>query len=185
MKRFLLPAVLVLSATGCASSAPAAEPAPAPVTTSEAPVVLKPGAYSFETAAGAKGTISLPGKPDAGVEALRVLGKGPKVTYVTVKVDNRAGTESLNMYGVSVFTPAGEEVKYEGASTYISNITPDDAPSEIYNQFVEGHNKHIASVNPKAVGEFVLTGPEVPAEFTGVTVYPNGAYDPVEATPAN
>ena len=184
MKRLLLPAVFVLAVTGCGaeSAAPAAEPAPA--TTSEAPKVLVPGEYVFETPEGAKGTIQLPGKPDAGVEALRVLGKGPKTTYVTVKVDNRQGTGDINMYGVSVFTPAGEEVKYEGASTYINSITPDDAPSEIYNQFVEGHNKHNDTASPKSVKEFVLTGPTVPAEFTGVTVYPNGAYDPVEAAPA-
>jgi hypothetical protein len=154
-----------------------------PAVTSEAPKVLKPGTYTFETETGAKGTIELPGKPDAGVEALRVLGKGPQTTYVTVHVDNRQGSEDVNMYGISVFTPAGEEIKYEGASQYIDSITPKDAPAETYNEFIEGYNKHNDLAPPKSAKDFVLTGPEVPAEFTGVTVYPNGAYDPVEAQP--
>jgi hypothetical protein len=185
VKRLLLPVFFVVGVTGCASQAPAVQSDPVPSVTSEAPKVLKPGTYTFETPGGAKGTIALPGKPDPSVEALRVLGKGPKTTYVTVHVDNRQGSEDVNMYGISVFTPAGEEVKYEGASQYIDSITPKDAPAETYNKFIEGYNKHNDIAPPKAAKDFVLTGPEVPAEFTGVTVYPNGAYDPVEAAPAS
>jgi hypothetical protein len=185
VKRLLLPVFFVVGVTGCASQAPAAEPDPVPSVTSEAPQVLKPGTYTFETPSGAKGTIELPGKPDAGVEALRVLGKGPKTTYVTVHVDNRQGSEDVNMYGISVFTPAGEEVRYEGASQYIDSITPKNAPSEVTNKFIAGYNKHNDVASPRAAKDFVLTGPAVPAEITGVTVYPNGAYDPVEAQPAS
>jgi hypothetical protein len=185
VKRLLLPVFFVVGVTGCASQAPAAEPVVSSAPTSEAPKVLTPGTYSFETPSGAKGTIELPGKPEAGVEALRVLGKGPKTTYVTMHVDNRQGSTDVNMYGISVFTPAGEEIKYEGASQYIDSITPKDAPSEVTNKFIAGYNKHNDIAPPKAVKDFVLTGPAVPAEFTGVTVYPFGAYDPVEAAPAS
>ena len=145
--------------------------------------MLKPGTYMFE-ASGAKGTIEVPGKPVAEVESLRALVKAPAVTYLTVHVDNRQGTEGVNMYGVSLFTPAGEELKYEGVSTYIDSLRPGDAPAETYNKFINASNKHLGMADPHEVKDFVLTGPPVPAEFTSVTVCPTGAYDPVEAVPA-
>jgi hypothetical protein len=145
---------------------------------------MKPGSFTFENATGAKGTMEIPGKPDPEIERLRALVKGPKVTYLTVHVDNRQGTEAVNMYGVSIFTPAGEELKYTGADKYIDSIRPGDAPAEVYNQFIAAGNKHIEMANPKGVKDFVLTGPAVPTEITGVTVYPTGISDPVEAAPA-
>jgi hypothetical protein len=75
--------------------------------------------------------------------------------------------------------------RYEGLSTYIGSIRPDDAPAETYNKFINASNKHLDMADPKEVKDFVLTGPPVPAEFTAVTVYPTGAYDPVEAVPAS
>jgi hypothetical protein len=184
MKRLIVSAVLVLAATGCSAPAPASEPAASVAPTTEAPKVLKPGTFSFE-ASGAKGTLEVPGKPVAEVEALRALVKAPAVTYLTVHVDNRQGTEAVNMYGVSLFTPAGEELRYEGVSTYIGSIRPDDAPAETYNKFIHASNKHLDLADPHEVKDFILTGPPVPAEFTAVTVYPTGAYNPVEAAPAS
>lgn len=59
---------------------------------------MKPGTYTFENATGAKGTMQFPGKPDAEIERLRTLAPGaPKVTYLTVKVDSRQGTEAVNI----------------------------------------------------------------------------------------
>jgi hypothetical protein len=128
--------------------------------------------------------MSIPGKPDPEIEKLRALGKGPAVTYLTVHVDNRQGSVGVNMYGVSIFDPAGEEYKYTNADAYISAITPSDAPAEVYNQFIEAGNKHMELAKPHAVKDFVLTGPALPKTFTAVTVYPTGISDPIDAVPS-
>jgi hypothetical protein len=182
---FALSVAAVVVLAGCSAPAPASEPVATVAPTTEAPQVLKPGSYSFENSTGAKGTLDVPGKPAADVEALRALVKAPAKTYLTVHVDNRAGSVGVNMYRVSIFTPAGEELEYVGASEYIDSIRPSDAPAETYNQFINTGNKHNEMANPKGVRDFVMVGPKVPAEFTSVTVYPTGAGDPVEAAPAS
>lgn len=182
--------MLVLLATGCASpastSAPATDFATVGATAegTPTPVVMGPGEYTFENATGAKGTIAIPGKPDPEIEKLRALVKGKPTTYITVKVDNRQGTTGVNMYGISIFTPEGEELQYKNADTYIDSLRPSDAPAEVYNQFIEAGNKHMAMAKPKAVKEFVMTGPALPDTFTAVTIYPTGGADPVDALPA-
>lgn len=179
-------------ATGCA--APASSPAPptettaeytAPESTPPAPVVMGPGEYTWENATGAKGTMTIPGKPDPEIEKLRTLAKGKPTTYITVKVDNRQGTTGVNMYGISIFTPEGDELQYKNADVYIDSLRPSDAPAEVYNQFIEASNKHGAMAKPKAVKEFVMTGPALPKSFTAVTVYPTGISGPVDASPAS
>lgn len=188
MKRLTILAAVAVLATSCAAPA-ATSPAPAPVsTTAEAtptPVVLGHGTYTWENASGAKGEMTLPGAPDPSVERLRALVKGPAVSYVSVKVDNRAGSELVNMYGVSIFTPEGEELQYKNADEYIDAIRPSDAPAEVYNQFIDLGDKLGAEAKPGAVKTFVLTGPALPKEFSRVTVYPTGGFDPVDALPAS
>jgi hypothetical protein len=144
---------------------------------------MGPGSYTFESVAGATGTVEVPGKPVPEIESLRALGKGPAVTYLTVKVDNRKGSAYVNMYGVSVIDPAGKEYKYTGADQYISSITPKDAPAVTYNKFINAGNKYMEGADPGTVKEFVLTGPALPKQFAIVRVYPSGAYDPVDALP--
>jgi hypothetical protein len=181
MKRFVLSVVLLAGLSGCAST-PAAEP----VSASPTPVVLTPGEYEFQPLTGGKGVLSLPGEAPADIEALRALVKGSKPTYITAVVDNREGTADLNMYGVSIFTADGEELKYEGASSYVDSLDkklPENAPAETSNRFVEAYNKHNDTVSPLGKKTFTLVGPPIPAEFTGVKVYPAGAYDPVDALP--
>jgi hypothetical protein len=144
---------------------------------------MGPGSYTFESVAGATGTLEVPGKPGAEIEALRALGKGPAVTYLKVKVDNRKGSAYVNMYGVSVIDPEGQEYKYSNADQYISAITPSDAPAETYNKFINAGNKYMEGADPGTVKEFVLTGPALPKEFSIVRVYPSGMSDPVDALP--
>lgn len=60
------------------------------------------------------------------------------------------------MYGVSIFTPAGEEPQYKNADDYIGSITPAGAPAAVYNQFIEYGNKHMSTAKPKAVKDFVF-----------------------------
>jgi hypothetical protein len=190
LKRLTILAAVAILATSCAAPAaspPAPSSAPSEVAAevTPTPVVMGPGEYTFESLAGAKGVMQIPGKPDAEIEKLRALVKGPAVTYLTVHVDNRQGAANVNMYGVSVFTPEGEELKYTNADTYIDSLRPSDAPASVYNQFIEAGNKHMASAKPKSVKDFVLTGPPVPEVITGVTVYPTGMSDPVDALPAS
>jgi hypothetical protein len=144
---------------------------------------MGPGSYSFESVAGATGTVEVPGKPVPEIESLRALGKGPAVTYLTVKVDNRKGSAYVNMYGVSVIDPAGKEYKYTGADQYINSITPKDAPAETYNKFIHAGKKYMEGADPGTVKEFVLTGTALPKQFAIVRVYPSGMTDPVDALP--
>jgi hypothetical protein len=190
LKRLTILAAVAILATGCAAPAtttPAASPAPteAAAEVTPTPVAMGPGEYTWENGTGAKGTMSIPGKPDPEIEKLRALATGPAVTYLTVHVDNRQGTKGVNMYGISIFDPAGQEYKYTGVSEYIDNIRPDDEPAEVYNQFIDASNKHNEMAKPKAVKDFVLTGPALPKTFTAVTVYPTGMSNPVDALPSS
>ncbi len=149
---------------------------------------MSPGQFEFTAPSGGKGTLALPAEPVAELESLRALVKGKPVTYVTGTIDNREGSEAINMYGVSIFTPEGEEIQYKSADTYVDELQgllPADAPSATYNLFVDAINKHQIFVKPLAKGDVVLVGPTVPQEITGVTVYPTGAFNPVDATPAS
>lgn len=187
MKKLFASAAVALLLTGCASS-PAAQSEPATETTPTAsakptPEVLTPGAFTFTNATGATGSLEVPGAPDPEIEGLRTLAGAEPTTYLTVSVDNRNGTVGVNMYGVSIFTPEGEELQYVNADEYIDSIRPSDSPAEVYNQFIEAGNRHMEMAKPKAAKDFVLVGPEVPAEFTAITVYPTGMSDPVDAAP--
>jgi hypothetical protein len=192
LKRLTILAAAVMLTAGCAAPAAApattgtsSAPSEAAAEATPTPVVMGPGEYTFESLAGATGTMQIPGTPDPEIEKLRALVKGPAVTYLTVHVDNRQGTSNVNMYGVSIFTPDGQELKYTNADTYIDSIRPSDAPAAVYNQFIDASNKHGAMAKPKSVKDFVLTGPPVPKVITSVTVYPTGMSDPVDALPAS
>ena len=178
---------VVLSATSCSSPSPSSEVSAPPTSESEIPSApvpsLKPGEFIFEPSTGGTGMMSVPGQPDAEVEKLRALVDGPGMTYLIVKMDNRQGTGNVNMYGVSIFTPEGEELKYTNVSDYIDDMRPSNAPADVYNQFIEASNKHAEIAGPKEVKDFILVGPPVPSTFTGVTVYPTGVSNPVQAVP--
>jgi hypothetical protein len=149
---------------------------------------MGPGEYEFTVPTGGKGTLTIPAEPLEEIESLRTLVQGEPVTYITGTVDNRDGSEAVNMYGVSIFTPEGEELEYKGADSYadeLRNLLPDNAPSETHNRFIDTSNKHQIFVKPLAKGDFVLVGPSVPQEITGITVYPTGGFDPVQATPVS
>jgi hypothetical protein len=77
-------------------------------------------------------------------------------------VDNRNGTEAVNMRGISIFTPDGQELKYETADSYLDNLRPSNAPAELYNTFIKLGKEHMPASNPLMVKDFVLVGPAVP-----------------------
>ena len=145
---------------------------------------MKPGQYTFRNANDAVGTMSIPGTPDPEVEKLRALVGGEAPTYVTATVDNQKGTEDVAMRAVSIFTPDGQELKYENASTYVDQLRPPGAQAEVYNVFIKLAAKLKAQAKPGTVRDFVLVGPPVPEVFSGVKVHLNGMADPVDAVPA-
>lgn len=192
MKRFVLPLILILNAAGCASpggtgTGPTADASSPTATATPTKTLMGPGQYEFTAPSGGQGTLTIPAEPVAEIESLRALVDGEPVTYLTGTADNREGSEAINMYGVSIFTPEGEELQYKSADTYVDelrNMLPDDAPSETYNLFIDASNKYQIFVKPLAKADFVLVGPTVPKEITGISVYPSGGFDRVEATPA-
>ena len=147
------------------------------------PVIMGPGEYTFENATGTVGTMSIQGTPDPEIEKLRTLVKGELTTYLTVKEDNRKRTVGVNMYGVSIFTPEGQELKYVNAdSSYIDEKRPSGAPAEVYNTFVKLGNQHRETADPLEEKDFVLVGPALPEVFTGVVAMT--AQPPSPAKPA-
>ncbi|NKX56283.1 hypothetical protein [Arthrobacter mobilis] len=195
-KSLLLSAALVVGLTGCGSGSagegavPAATENPAAAPASSAPAALPaafgPGEYYFEYK-GATGRITLPSKPDAEIEEIRdMAGAGP-VTYATVKVDNRKGTEHINMYEISVYSPEGEKFTFSGAASALDNweIDSEVVGTDAYNRKVDVYNKHIEGADPLQVQDFVMVGQfaELPKEFTGMNVMPTGGFDSVLAVP--
>lgn len=146
---------------------------------------MGPGEYEFQPLTGGTGTLSIPGTPAPDLEALRTLVKGKPVTYLTISVDNLEGSADVHVGGVSLFTPAGDEVKYQTASGYADELgqaLPADSPAETSNRFITAYNKHNDPVKALTKGTVTLVGPTPPATFTGVKVY--DAYgDPVYALP--
>lgn len=190
MRRLLAPLVLVMLATECAATpsgsaptTPAAESPAAEAPVALTPVVIGPGEYTYENATGTIGTMSFPGTPEPEIEKLRALVEGESATYLAVKVVNRKGTVGVNMYGVSIFTPDGHELKYVNADSYTDGVRPSGAPAEVYNTFIKLGNTHAEMVDPVEVKDFVLVGPPVPELFTGVVVHPTGGYGEVNAQP--
>lgn len=186
--------VLVLLLTGCGGSAdaPSTQPVndnPSGVDSQPPPTkrIMGPGKYTFTSKEGGKGVLQVPAPPDPQVEELRMLAGGEPVTYITAAIDNRDGTESINMYRINIYTPEGQEMRYVSVLAYIDEIQPrlpTDAPAATYNKFVDYYNAHLDGAAPLQVKDFVMVGPQVPDEITGITVYPTGGFNPVQAEPA-
>jgi len=145
-----------------------------------------PGAYTFTADGGGTGTLQLPAAPVPEIEELRSIVNAPPITYISAAVDNRDGTKAINMFSLSVFTPEGKEVKYSGVSAYVDDLRsmlPADAPSHVFNKFVDVSNAYLDDASPLEVKDFVMVGPEVPDRITGISVYPTGGFPPVKAEP--
>lgn len=179
MKRVLLPlgvAGLVLSGcSGSDASEPAVSPsspssaAPSPSATEEA-VTLGPGSFTFETPSGATGTLEVPGAPDPGIESMRVEVGAPEVTYLTGSFDNREGSEEFLINSATVYDANGNAYEYARAKDYVFDLLPDTADPK-YNEFVTFYESVGSSkVAPLERADFVLVGPELPAEIAGVNV---------------
>lgn len=149
---------------------------------------MGPGKYTFTASGGGTGLIQVPAPgPAQDLEELRAIVKAPPVTYLAVTVDNRKGSEFINMYGVSIFTPEGKELTYKEAHAYVEelrNKLPPDVPSSVWNKFADVGNSYLDGASPLEVKDFTMVGPEVPSQITGITVSPTGMFNPVNAEPA-
>lgn len=186
--------LVVTVSTACSSPAPvqdgptgdAASASQAAATPEETTQTYSPGTFTFTTSGGGTGVLELPAPTVPEIEELRQLVGGEPVEYITAAVDNRKGSDPINMYEVQIFNPEGRQYTYSGVDSYLSelrNRLPKDAPAETYNRFVDLSNAYLDDAAPLEVKNFVLVGEPVPTEITGVTVYATGVFDPVSATP--
>jgi hypothetical protein len=119
---------LVLSLVGCGGESTGTGPTSGPTTAGPestpppAQRITGPGTYTFKALSGGTGTLQVPGAPNADIEELRPLVGAPAVTYISAAVDNRQGSAGINMYSISIFTPAGQELEYKGAHTYVDEL---------------------------------------------------------------
>lgn len=187
--------ILAITAlTACSSSAPvqdgptagAASASEVAATPEQTTQTYSPGTFTFTTSGGGTGVLEVPAPAVSEIEELRQLVGGEPVEYITAAVDNRKGSDSINMYQVQMFDPQGRQYTYTGVDSYLDELRdklPEDAPSETYNRFVDLSNAHLDDAAPLEVKNFVLVGEPVPTEITGITVYATGVFDPVSATP--
>jgi len=203
-------AAAALALSSCAAPA-ASTPAPAPVTAEVTPTptttTLPAGKFKLTTLSGADITFTLPTPAThpavAKLEAYRKKTGGAPVSYLVAEVDNRKGTELVNMYQVNVFDAEGTEYTFGDVAQTISAWKPsytsdykyvtaagkvlDDATgSALSSEGTELHNAHIgdADVAEKATLVLVSEATTLPSEFTRVSVQPSGGGEGEDATPA-
>lgn len=200
MKKFIAPlGIVALLLTGCGESlepssevaaqpptatAPPTIPGPAGTTTAPEPLVFRPGSYTFESDGGGTGTIEAPGAPPAELEALREQAGAEPVTYLTGHFDNRDGTTSFDVYTITVYDPEGNAYDYLPASEWLGEIRPStkEVTSDVYNQYIDASNDLNNVITPFHRADYIMVGPELPAEITGIRV--SSGYTDVMATPA-
>lgn len=120
----------------------------------------------------------------AAVEQARASVNGPPVTLVPVVIDNTAGAENLNMYGITVVTKAGEQIKSVDLSDSFSqwrDAAGDD--TDKYNALVDIENKYaLFDLAPGAKGTALVAFDQPITSVWRVTVMPAGGFDEVAAS---
>ncbi|WP_433953590.1 hypothetical protein [Curtobacterium flaccumfaciens] len=158
-------------------------------TTAPTPVEHIDDTWTFDYL-GATGTFKLSGdatNPDVeAVEAARASVDGEAVTLVPVELDNTVGTESLNMYGITIVTKDGQQIESVDLADKFSaweDTAVDD--TDKYNALIDAHNKYaLFDLAPGAKGTALLAFDEPVTSAWRVTVMPAGGFDEVEALPA-
>lgn len=158
-------------------------------TTAPAPAEHIADTWTFDYK-GATGTFKLSGassSPDvAAVESARASVDGEAVTLVPVELDNTAGSEDLNMYGVTIVTKDGQQIESVDLADKFSSwedAAIDD--TDKYNALIDAHNKYaLFDLAPGAKGTALLAFDEPVTSAWRVTVMPAGGFDEVEASPA-
>jgi len=201
MKRVAMAVVAVVLLSGCAagsSAAPDAVSAPsASVTPTPTATVLPAGKFKLTTVSGAEVTFTLPTPAThpavKDLEALRKKVGGAPVAYLVAEVDNRKGSERVNMYQVDAFDAEGAQYMFstaadltnlwgpsygaDGSYTLPSGKVLDAATGDaLSREATEVHNAHIGDAEKGAKATIVLASSNavLPAEFTRVSVQPSG-----------
>lgn len=175
----------------------------------ETPQLMKAGAFKLFAISGADISFDLPtpttDKRLSDIEAYRKDTGADPVTYLIAEVDNRKGTEFVNMYEVSAYDEEGNKYEFSTVSEHISEwgptytadyeyVMPDGSElseaegQALNNRGVDLHNKFLDGVDPAERGTIVMLSEDVdlPSEFTRVAVHPSGGMNEAEeAFPAS
>ena len=137
------------------------------------------------------------------MEALRVKAGGKPVSYLVAEVDNRKGTERVNMYQVDAFDAEGAQYTFstaadltslwgpsygaDGSYTMPSGKVLDAATGDAMSrEATDLHNAHLNDTEKGEKATIVLASSNatLPTEFTRVSVQPSGGGEGEEAVPA-
>ncbi|PTT66829.1 hypothetical protein, partial [Arthrobacter sp. HMWF013] len=129
----------------------------------------------------------------ADLEAYRVKVNGAPVSYLVADVDNRKGTERVNMYQVSAFNQEGRQYtfstvtdaidiwkpSYQADGTYLmpnGEVLSDAAGAPLSSEATDLYNANIddADVAERTTIILASTDTDLPDKFTRVSVLPSG-----------
>lgn len=175
------------SGGGDSSGGDSAEVESAPTQTKATPVENVDKTWTFDYQ-GATGSFQFGDSSDnanvAAVEAARASVDGEAVTLVPVELDNTSGTDSLNMYGITVVTKDGKQIQSVDLSDKFSaweDAAGDD--TEKYNALIDASNKYaLFDLAAGAKGTALVAFDEPVTSAWRVTVMPAGGFDEVEAS---
>jgi hypothetical protein len=164
------------------------------------------GPYSLITASGAEITFALPTPATdpavAAIEAYRVKVGAAPVSYLVADVDNRKGTEPVNMYMVSAFDDKGRQFTFSSVADAIQGWAPtysydykwsmggkelDEAAGAALKREANGlYNGEASEVDTAERSTVVLASSdaELPTEFARVAVQASGMGAEEEARPS-
>jgi hypothetical protein len=210
MKRFTILAVVAVFATSCAAPAasPAAAPEPASTSAAPTPTILPAGKFKLTAISGAEITFTLPTPATdptvAKLEAFRKKAGGEPVAYVVADVDNRKGTEYVNMYQINAFDAEGIQYTFSTVTDAIDGWGPeygsdykytlpngkalDDATGDaLQRESVALHNANLNGADIAERKTLILASPtaDLPKEFTRVSVQPSSGGEGEDAQPAS
>jgi len=169
---------------------------------------MEAGEYEVYSMEGAHIVFNLPTAVDspevAAIEDYRQAAKIGTLTYVIADVDNREGTDSVNMYGISVFDKDGNEYEFKTVDMALYDWSPEWTADDQYfyadgtemseqeywriDEMAWGLEENLTDyVKASGRGEMILVyeGDDLPDEFTRVAVLPNGAFEETEAFPTD
>lgn len=208
--------VLALSLAGCSSPAPSQDgptgdsaSVSATPSVTVIPTALPAGKFKLVTKSGAEITFTLPTPTTdpavADIEAFRTETGGAPVSYLVADVDNRKGTERVNMYRVFAFDAEGRQYTFTTVTDALDAWKPtyrndyeyklpngtviDQAMGSALNRrATELYNANIDDADVSERTRIILasTDAELPTEFTRVAVLPSGGMGKEEeARPAS
>jgi len=203
-------AAAAIALSSCAAPAASTTP-PAPVTAEASPTptptTLPAGKFKLTTLSGAEVTFTLPTPAThpavKDLEALRVKAGGAPVSYLVAEVDNRKGSERVNMYMVDAFDVEGAQYTFMEAASLTSMWSPSYGADGTYTmpsgkvldeatgsamsaEATDLHNALIGDAEKGAKATIVLASSNatLPSEFTRVSVQPSGGGEGEDAVPA-